>query len=555
MKTLRPVGYVGKVVAAALSLVLLTAPIAHANLVYSGNSSELYQSGNDGSDPAIWEETNGPAKRQVAANSSYIYWTKSGVASAATIGRIKVDGTGEEPNFIPGPASGSRLGVAVNTDYIYWINASGSIGRANIDGTGVDDAFVTVATGANNIALSDSHIYWTDGGGVSRVQLDGQNLEEDIVAASGAFGIVTDANYLYWSNFANGSGTTIGRAGLDGSASNPNFITGLSGPSGLNISSGYIHWGNFGTRTVGRAAIDGTGANAAWLALPNSIEVFGIAQATLGRTVTFDSNGGAGTMASQFSPAAADLNANTFTAPTGKVFKEWNTDPNGSGTAYANEAQFPFSANTMLYAQWEIAKTVTFNANGGAGTMSDQLAAEPTKLKPNEFTRSGHRFKEWNTAADGSGTTYANEAEFPFAADATLYAQWIKDGGGDKPAQSASNACVTPPTRLPRTGRAPLMKSGCVTNADQRIAVKIVGKPRARGDMPSALASARIACLRGGTIRPANNAGARYGAGYKYCARGVTVLITRNTNRLRLSWFAPETTGYSEFRQTQTYRR
>ncbi|MDO9257662.1 MAG: InlB B-repeat-containing protein [Bacteroidales bacterium] len=69
-------------------------------------------------------------------------------------------------------------------------------------------------------------------------------------------------------------------------------------------------------------------------------------------------------------------------------------------------------------------KTVTFNNNGGSGTMANQVASTSTALTSNSFTRTGYTFTGWNTIANGSGTAYANGAEYSFAADLTLYAQW-----------------------------------------------------------------------------------------------------------------------------------
>ena len=69
--------------------------------------------------------------------------------------------------------------------------------------------------------------------------------------------------------------------------------------------------------------------------------------------------------------------------------------------------------------------TVTFDANGGEGSMADQSANAPTALTENEFTRTGYTFSGWNTVADGSGTDYADEAVYNFGADITLYAQWV----------------------------------------------------------------------------------------------------------------------------------
>lgn len=68
--------------------------------------------------------------------------------------------------------------------------------------------------------------------------------------------------------------------------------------------------------------------------------------------IIFDANEGSGTMAQQSSSSPQAITANGFNRD-GFNFAGWNTEPDGSGTAYADEATFPFSANTTLYAQWE----------------------------------------------------------------------------------------------------------------------------------------------------------------------------------------------------------
>lgn len=68
--------------------------------------------------------------------------------------------------------------------------------------------------------------------------------------------------------------------------------------------------------------------------------------------------------------------------------------------------------------------TVAFDANGGSGSMSDQTSSSAITLTPNAFTRTNYNFAGWNTAADGSGTAYADVASYPFTSSATLYAQW-----------------------------------------------------------------------------------------------------------------------------------
>jgi hypothetical protein len=64
-------------------------------------------------------------------------------------------------------------------------------------------------------------------------------------------------------------------------------------------------------------------------------------------TITYDANGGTGSMSDSINV----VSANTFTAPSGMEFKEWNTEDDGSGTPYA--AGDTVSDDTDLYAIWQ----------------------------------------------------------------------------------------------------------------------------------------------------------------------------------------------------------
>lgn len=69
---------------------------------------------------------------------------------------------------------------------------------------------------------------------------------------------------------------------------------------------------------------------------------------------------------------------------------------------------------------------ITYNANGGSGTTATQIKTRGTNiaLSANSFTRSNYHFVEWNTAADGSGTSYAEGATYTADAPIILYAIW-----------------------------------------------------------------------------------------------------------------------------------
>ncbi len=148
-------------------------------------------------------------------------------------------------------------------------------------------------------------------------------------------------------------------------------------------------------------------------------------------TVTFDANGGTGEMAEQvfIEGEPQTLIANAFTYQ-GHTFEGWNTMRNGTGTSYDDRQRITVTSDMTLYAQWKKITTfvtVTFDANGGTGEMRPQqyVAGSPQVLRPNAFSKPDYYFHNWNTEADGSGTSYANTQEITVSGNITLYAQWI----------------------------------------------------------------------------------------------------------------------------------
>lgn len=85
-----------------------------------------------------------------------------------------------------------------------------------------------------------------------------------------------------------------------------------------------------------------------------------------------------------------------------------------------------------LYAKWTlISYSVSFDGNGGAGTMTDQPMTydSPVALTSNSFTRSGYAFSGWNLSPDGTGAPYVDGATISNLSEVadstvTMYAQW-----------------------------------------------------------------------------------------------------------------------------------
>lgn len=157
-------------------------------------------------------------------------------------------------------------------------------------------------------------------------------------------------------------------------------------------------------------------------------------------TVTFDANGGEGTMDDMpFTYGTAQkLSPNTFKR-TGYTFKGWARS-NSAEVMYADEAEVSNltsrnGATVTLYAVWEAnTYTVTFDKNVGDGETTTQgfTYGVAQNLSANAFTRTGYTFAGWATDPKGTEVKYADGASVInlTATDkdnVTLYAVWRAD--------------------------------------------------------------------------------------------------------------------------------
>jgi len=145
-------------------------------------------------------------------------------------------------------------------------------------------------------------------------------------------------------------------------------------------------------------------------------------------SVSFDANGGSGTMAPQSIAygSKAALTPNGFTR-AGYSFVGWTTTAT-SNANYADKADYIMNTtNTTLYAVWMAnTSTIAFNANGGSGTMTEQTLATDAiaPLTENSFTRVGYTFKGWSLTAAGA-VAFANNALYTMGTSSViLYAVW-----------------------------------------------------------------------------------------------------------------------------------
>ncbi len=119
-------------------------------------------------------------------------------------------------------------------------------------------------------------------------------------------------------------------------------------------------------------------------------------------------------------------------------FNGWNTASDGSGVSYSEEDSFFMgTADVELFAQWieDPSYTVTYDGNtndsGSAPTDLESpyfTSEEVTVMGQGDLAKNNHSFSGWNTAMDGSGTSYSEGGTFSMESDnIILYAQWTED--------------------------------------------------------------------------------------------------------------------------------
>ena len=123
---------------------------------------------------------------------------------------------------------------------------------------------------------------------------------------------------------------------------------------------------------------------------------------------------------------------------TGYSFHGWNTQKDGSGTAYALDQTFYATSSLVLYAQWiENDYTVTFDAEGGSVTPQSQVKQFGSSYgKASDGTtgdvlpipvRDGFTFAGWWTGVNGTGNQVLDSTSVNRAEDHILFARWTEN--------------------------------------------------------------------------------------------------------------------------------
>jgi sugar lactone lactonase YvrE len=137
-------------------------------------------------------------------------------------------------------------------------------------------------------------------------------------------------------------------------------------------------------------------------------------------TVTYNGNGndGGSRPSNHLHAIAGDTTATLSDrgslSKIGHTFAGWNTQADGSGTAYAAGGSVVLVSDVLLYAQWKVnSYTVTYEGNGkdeGSPPLAanhDYNSSVTVLDNTGNLGKTGYTFDGWNTRSDGSGTDYA----------------------------------------------------------------------------------------------------------------------------------------------------
>ena len=175
------------------------------------------------------------------------------------------------------------------------------------------------------------------------------------------------------------------------------------------------------------------------------------------RMISFTANGGSGSMESVTVTGEYHVPACSFTPPEGKVFDCWK-HYGGSKTYQPGDILDAPGSHIGLEAQWkEASLTVSFDANGGAGTMSPVPFTDPYTIPACAFTPpEGKVFDCWKISG-GDKTWQPGETLDPFGTSVTLQAVW-KDAQPEQPPETVKLGDVD--------------FDGHITSADARLALR-----------------------------------------------------------------------------------
>ena len=227
--------------------------------------------------PEDWLTRNVTVGAGIAAGPEYIYYpVSSGIA------RVPIGGGSPQLEFIPLSTQNEKhewegefpYAIAVAGEYLYWTHQyrgkegveSKGISRAKLNGSEVITNFIAATEQVRGLAIEGEHIYWRQGIHIARANIDGTEVERTFlnVGYDQVGGLATNGRHIYWASSLSGY---IGRANLNGTEQNNAWIRPPEGASIVGFVAAdeqHVYWeaapgGAPNKRSVARVAANAGG--------------------------------------------------------------------------------------------------------------------------------------------------------------------------------------------------------------------------------------------------------------------------------------------------------
>ena len=355
-------------------------------------------------------------------------------------------------NTVRGESGSMAVGGGIHSGYAATLNIFGSAAIRGNEAAGGGGVWISCGgsrlTIADNAAIENNTVT-ENGGGVSlgidaAVQMNGGRISGNTAVSGGGINIAVNRGSI--ANITRGEiiGNTAHQNGGGISAALTDLIVGADAV----FSDNQAAVGHPNRNPIYDALYEQNIKGTHWtLPFTQGYNNFDIGSGDIDLTarysVAYDGNG--------YTAGSVPVDSNTYIfggivtvldsgdlQRSGHVFAGWNTGLNGGGTSYAAGDTFTIGGNITLFAQWRETPptppntvTITFEGNGGTvlpenrtrqAASGTALGADMPSVNP---IRNGFTFSGWNTAQNGSGTSFTSE--IIVNADIIVYAQWIQN--------------------------------------------------------------------------------------------------------------------------------
>ena len=145
-------------------------------------------------------------------------------------------------------------------------------------------------------------------------------------------------------------------------------------------------------------------------------------------TLSYNANGGSGGPGNQTGNGEISISASK-PSRSGYSFLGWSQDENATEPQYQPGDSFNLTGNTVLYAVWQKAFVLTYNANGGKNAPGQQTGNGEITLSSAVPSRTDYTFLGWAVYQGATEPKYQPGDSFSLTANTTVYAVWKKNGG------------------------------------------------------------------------------------------------------------------------------